>query len=86
MSDRDDTIRDGRFLDTPDRRGDGHKFYYSSRFDRYHGYHHYHPYRRNDRGYLLEEFKKAKPPTFDGDLKNLEDAEASEKNKTLGCR
>ena len=31
---------------------------------------------RNDRGYLPDEFKKAKPPTFDGDVKKMEDAEA----------
>eukprot|EP00253_Pinus_taeda_P005050 PITA_05050 len=31
---------------------------------------------RNDKGYLPDEFKKAKTPTFDGDVKKSEDAEA----------
>jgi len=69
-------IRDGRFLDMQDRRGDGHMFYSSSSSDRYHGHHHYHPFRRNDRVYFPDEFMKAKPPTFDGYLKKPEDAEA----------
>lgn len=30
----------------------------------------------SDRGYFPDEFKKQKPPTFHGDLKKLEDAEA----------
>jgi len=51
--------------------------YYSSfGSDRHYDHHHYHPYRRSDRGYLLEEFKKEKKPTFDGHLKKPEDAEA----------
>jgi len=58
---RDDTIKDGWFLDTPDRKGDGHRFYSSSGSDKYHGYHFYHPYRRNGKGYLPDEFKKSKP-------------------------
>jgi len=42
---------------------------------------------RNDMGYLLDEFKKVKPPTFDGDMKKLEDAEAwiLGMNKLLSC-
>ena len=75
-SDRDDTVRDGRLLDTPDRRGDGDRYYSSFGFDRHHDRHCYHPYRRSDRGYFPYEFKKEKPPTFDGDLKKPEDAEA----------
>jgi len=69
-------IRHGKFLDTLDRRGDGHMFYYSYGSDRYHGHHHYHPYRRTDRGYLLAEFRKSKTPIFDGDFKKSEYAEA----------
>ena len=61
-------IKDDRFLDTPDRRDDGYRYYSSSSYDRYHGHHCYHPYRRTDRGYLSDEFKKAKPPTFDGEM------------------
>lgn len=30
MSYRDETIIDGRLLDTPNQRGDGHKYYSSS--------------------------------------------------------
>ena len=74
--DIDDTIRDGRLLETPDRRGDGYMYYYSFGSDRHHDRHHYHLYRRSDRGYLPDEFKKAKPPNFDGDLKKLEDSES----------
>ena len=62
-------MRDGRLLDTPDRRGDGHKHYSSSGLDRNYNYHCYHPYRRSGRGNLLDEFKKAKPPIFDGEMK-----------------
>jgi len=69
-------IRDGKLLDTPDWRSDGHRFYSSSGSDRDYDCHHYHPYRRSDWAYFLDEFKKAKPPTFNGDLKKLEDAEA----------
>lgn len=56
-------------MDTSNRRGDRHKFYSSSSSSRNYGRHCYHPYRRSDKGYFLNEFKKAKPPTFDGDLK-----------------
>jgi len=66
-------VRDDRLLDTPDRRGGGDTYYSSSGFDRHHDHHCYHPYRRSDRGYFLDEFKEVKPPTFDGDLKKLED-------------
>ena len=37
-------------------------------------HHCHHPYRRRE--YLPEEFKKLRPPTFDGDMKKLEDVEA----------
>lgn len=33
----------------------------------------YHPY-RSDRGYFLNEFKKEKPPKFDGEMKKPQDA------------
>jgi len=69
MSNRDDTIKYGRALDTLDRRGDGHRYYYSSSSDEHDDRHHYHPYKRSDRGYFPDEFKKAKPPTFDGEMK-----------------
>lgn len=71
-SDRDDTVRDGIFLDTPNRRGSGHWIYSSAISYGYHGHHPYHPYRMNDRGCFLDEFRKAKPPTFDGELKKPE--------------
>ena len=62
-------VRDGRLLDTPDRRGDGHMYYCSFGFDRHHDRHHHHPHRRSDRGYLLDEFKKENPPSFNGYVK-----------------
>jgi len=58
VSDRDDTIRDGRFLGNPDKRGDGHRYYSSSDSDRFHSHHRYHPYRRSDRVYLLDVLNK----------------------------
>ena len=76
MSDMDDMIRDDRLLDTPNRRCDEHRFYSSSTYDMYHAHHRYHPYKRNDRGYSPNEFKKANPHTFDGDVKKPKDAEA----------
>jgi len=69
-------IRDGRFLDTLDRRGDEHRYYSSSGSDRHYDRNCYHPYRRSDREYFADEFKKSKLPKFDGYLKKLEDAEA----------
>lgn len=50
MSDMDDTFRDVRFFDRPDRTGSGYGFYSSSGLDRYHGHHCYHPYKRSERG------------------------------------
>ena len=74
--DRYDTIRYGMLLDAPNRRDDGHRYYSSSRLDRHHDHHRYHPYQRSDRGYLSNEFKKEKPPTFDGEMKKSHDAKA----------
>lgn len=76
MSDRDDIIRDEKFLDTLDRRGNRHRYYSSSGSDRHYDCHRYHPYKRSDRGYLLGEFKKAKLPTFDGEMRKSQDEEA----------
>ena len=53
-----------------------YRYHSRSCSNRHHDHRRYHPYRRNDRGYLLDEFKKEKPPTFDGDVKKLEDVEA----------
>lgn len=75
-SDRDDTVKDGRFLDTLDWRGDGHMYYFSFGFDMLYDLHCYHPYRRSDMGYLSNEFKKSNPPTFDRYLKKSADVEA----------
>jgi len=66
---------DGRFLDTPNKQGNGYGLYSSSHTDRYHGYHGYHPYSRSDRGYFLNEFKKYKPPTFYGETQKSRDVE-----------
>ena len=69
-------IKDGMLLDTQDRRDDQHMYYSSFGFDRNHDRHHHHPYRRSDKGYLPNEFKKVKPPTFDGEMKKSQDVEA----------
>jgi len=69
-------MRDGRLLDTPDRRGNEYKYYSSSSFDIHHDRYRYHPYRRSYRGYLLDEFKKTKPPNFDGYVNKPKDEEA----------
>jgi len=63
-------VIDGRFLDTPDSRGNGQEIYSSSDSDRYNGHIRYHPYGRSDRGYFPYEFKKWKPPTFYGELRS----------------
>ena len=63
-------------LDTPDRRGDQHRYYSSSNSDRHHDHHRHHPYRRSDRGSSPVEFKKEKPPTFDREMKKSHDAKA----------
>jgi len=76
MLDRYDMIRDGKLLDTLDRRGDGHRFYSSFGFDRHYDRHCYHPYRSSDRVYFTYEFKKVKPPNFDGYMNKSYDAEA----------
>jgi len=56
--DRDDTIRDGRFLDTPDKMGNDRGFYCSSSLERHHFHHHHHSYNRSENKYFPEEFKK----------------------------
>ena len=66
---RDDMVRDDRLLDTPDRRRDRHRYYIGYDLDRHYDHHRYNSYRRIDRGYLLQGFKKAKPHTFDEDMK-----------------
>jgi len=42
----------------------------------YHQCHHQHHKERREREYVPEEFNKAKPPTFDGEMRKLEDVEA----------
>jgi len=54
-------LRDGMFLDTLERRGDGHGFYSSFGSDRFYVHHHYHPYRRSDKKYFPYEFKISMP-------------------------
>ena len=76
MSDKFDTIRDGKLLENPDRRGDRHRYYSSSGYGKHYDHCCYHPYRRSDIGYLSYEFKKTKPPSFDGEVKKSQDAEA----------
>jgi len=73
MSDREDTIRDGRSFDTMDRMGDRHMYYSSFGSDKNYDQHHYHPY-RSDKGYFSAEFKKEKLATFNGEMKKSHDA------------
>jgi len=42
----------------------------------YHVHHHHDPYKRNDKGYSPNDFKKEKPPTFDGEMKNSHNTKA----------
>ena len=56
--DRLDMIRDGRMLETPNKRSDRYMYYYSSCYDNNHDHHRYHPYRRSDRGYISDDFRK----------------------------
>lgn len=63
-------------MDTPERGRDTHRYDSISDLDRHYDNHRYHPYKRSDRGYLRDEFKKAKPPTFDGEMKKPQDVEA----------
>lgn len=51
----------------------GHHSSSSSR-KHYHHYHHHHRYIRSE--YFLEELKKFKPPTIDGEMNNSENAKA----------
>jgi len=72
---RGDTVRGGRSLDTSDRRIGmyGHHSSSSSR-RHHHNHHHHHPYMRGE--YFLDEFNKAKTPTFDGEMKKSKYVEA----------
>lgn len=74
--DKDDTARGGRSLDTLDTQANSHGFYSSSISERHHRHYCQHPYRRSEKQCLPKEFKKAKPCTFHGDVKKLEDAKA----------
>jgi len=65
-SNRYDTVRDGILLDTSGMRGARHMYYTSFDLDRHYDHHRYHSYMRSDRRYLPNEFKKARPPNFDG--------------------
>jgi len=71
--DRDDTVKSGKLLDTPNNRTSMNGFYSSSSSTRHHHHHHRH-HRKSE--YFPKEFKKSKPRTFDGEMKKIEDAEA----------
>lgn len=64
-----DKFEGGRILNTTDRRANTHEFYSNSSSETH--YHHYCqlPYRRSERGYFPNEFRKAKPPNFDEEVK-----------------
>ena len=70
------TWRGGRWMDILDTRGSGYGLYTSLCLDRHHGHHQYHPYKRSERRYMSNEFKKEKPPNFDGDSKKPEYAKS----------
>lgn len=70
-------IKYGMLFDTKDRRGDRGGYFSSFGSYMHHDHHPYYPYRRSDMGYLLYEFNKLKPPTFDEETKTSQDAEAS---------
>ena len=74
--DKDDTFIGGKRLDTPNRRGSVHGFYYRFSYETNHHHYHQHIYRRSEKKYLPRDFKKAKPSTFDGDVKKSKDVEA----------
>ena len=74
---RVDTIRGGKSLDAHERMGSTHRYYSSSNSERHHHYHYcQHPYRGSEKKYFPKEFKKSKPPTFDGEMKKSKDVEA----------
>lgn len=64
---REDTVKSGRFLDTLDKRIDMYWFYSSSSSRAHHRHHRQH-HKRSE--YFPEEFKKVKPLSFDGEMKN----------------
>jgi len=67
--------RGGRSIDILDRRTSIYGHHSSSSSKRHHhSHHHNHPYSRGE--YFLEDVKKVKSPTFDGEMKKSEDAEA----------
>ena len=74
IMDRDDIVRDDRSLDTPNKWAKIHGFYSISDFEGDHHHYHEHPYWRSERGYFPDEFRKAKPPTFVGEVKKSVDA------------
>lgn len=75
-SDRDDTVKDGRFLGTPDRRGYGHMYYSSSSSGKGYGHHRYHPYKRSERACFPYYFNNSKPTIFDGEVNKTQDEKA----------
>ena len=68
MMDRDDTIKSGRLLSTPDQRATTHGYYSSSTSSRHHRLHCQHHYRNSEKEYFPEEFKRPKPLNFDGEM------------------
>lgn len=74
--DIDDTIKSAISLDTLEMGASINRFYSSSCFTRHHCHHLQHLYRKRERGYFQEEFRKAKPPTFDGEMTKSEDEKA----------
>lgn len=69
-------VRDGRSLDTLDRRGDRHRYYSSFGSNKFYDRHCHHPYRRSEKGYFSDEFQKVKPLKFNEKMKKSQDAKA----------
>jgi len=63
---RDDTIKSGKILDTLEKMPTSHELYSTFTFGRHNFHHRQHHYRRREKGYFIEDLKKAKPPTFYG--------------------
>ena len=74
----EDNVRGNAPLSTPRRKSStyGHHNGRHSSSTTRRRYHHHHHRRKRERDHMPDEFKKVKPPTFDGVMKKYEDAKA----------
>jgi len=70
----EDTVKGSTLLDTAKKRTSNLELQLEDTHIRH--YNHHRHDRRREKEYILEEFKKTKPPTFDGEVKEAEDAKA----------